>query len=256
MLRLRLLAAPAAVAALGILTCSANYQVLQIPLIYVAIFLLVEQLRRGVAAAGDRGRMAFLAVCLIASGMAGNLFYEDVATLAAAGAKTTEPAPPDWPRLDASLGDVRIDPPPRELTTDAVRGGLRAGAATWREEEEAYPYVLWFNDGAALLRAHVSSRSRVLVLDLSNPFSFGLGLTPPRGDALFWHYQRDFDSVHYPAASRVFREVTHVMVPKAPVHRSATVALQRIYAPVLARDFRLAAESELWILYERRTGSR
>jgi len=189
--------------------------------------------------------------------MAGKLFYEDVATLASAGAKTIEVSPPGWPRLDAAaLGGVRIEPPPPDITTDGVRGGLRAGAVTWREEQEAYPYVLWFNDGAALLRAHVSSRSRVLVMDLSNPFSFALGLTPPRGDALFWHYQRDFDSVHFPAPSRVFREVTHVMVPKAPVHRLATAALQRIYAPVLARDFRLAAENELWTLYERRTDSR
>jgi hypothetical protein len=43
------------------------------------------------------------------------------------------------------------------------------------------------------------------------------------------------------------------MVPKTPINRQATNALQRVYAPVLARDFQVAAENDLWIRYQRRT---
>jgi len=245
---------PIAVAALGIVTCSANYQVLQIPLIYLAIFLLVEHVRRMGADRGHLGSVAFLMIFLVGAGATAKPFFDDITTLLAAGSQTTEPKIPDWPRLEAAAAtDLRIEPRPQDLSTEAVLGGLRAGATEFREEAGvAYPYVLWFNAGVALLRDRVPARPRVLVLDLSNPFSFALGLVPPEGDALFWHYKRDFDLVHFPDPSRVFGTVTDVMIPKTPIHRFATIALQRIYAPVLARDFRVAAENDLWIRYERR----
>jgi hypothetical protein len=56
---------------------------------------------------------------------------------------------------------------------------------------------------------------------------------------------------HFPDPSRVFGSVTDVMIPKTPANRRTTAALQRIYAKVLARDFRIAAENALWIRYER-----
>jgi hypothetical protein len=252
---LRVAALPVAIAALGIVTCSANYQVLQIPVIYLAIFLLVEQVRRTGSDCGSEGRVAFLMIFLIATGAIAKPLFDDLATLFAAGAKTSaSDAPQDWPRLAAAaVSDLRIEPGPRDISTDAVRGGLRAGATEWREDSgTAYPYVLWFNAGADLLRDRVPAHPRVLVFDLSNPFSLALGLTPPEGDALFWHFQRDFDLVHFPDSSRVFHDVTDVMIPKTPVQRLGTRVLQRIYAPVLARDFRVAAENDLWIRYERR----
>ena len=252
----RIAVPPIALAALGILTCSANYQTLQIPLIYLAIFLLVEQVRRMDSDRGNYGRVCFLGISLLAAGATAKPVFDDVATLLAAGAKitgTTEPSASDWPRFDAAgLRDLTLEPPPWNIPTASILGGLRAGATEWREEAgEAYPYVLWFNAGAALLRDRLSAQPRVLVMDLSNPFSFALGLTPPTGDALFWHFERDFNLKHYPDPSKVFQTVTDVMIPKTPIHRAATKALRRIYAPVLDRDFRVAAENDLWIRYER-----
>ena len=245
----RIAAPPIALAALGILTCSANYQGLQIPLIYLAIFLLVEQVRRMDSDRGNYGRVCFLGISLLAAGATAKPVFDDVATLLATGAKitgTTEPSASDWPRFDAAaLRDLTLEPPAWNIPTASILGGLRAGATEWREEAGgAYPYVLWFNAGGALLRDRLSAQPRVLVMDLSNPFSFALGLTPPTGDALFWHFERDFNLKHYPDPSRVFQTVTDVMIPKTPIHRAATEALRRIYAPVLERDF-AAAENDL-----------
>jgi hypothetical protein len=136
----------------------------------------------------------------------------------------------------------------------AVEAALAAGAITWREEYgEAYPYVLWFNDGARLLRRHVTPDSRVFVMDFSNPFSFALGLRPPRGGALVWHYERDFDAAHFPPADRVFSDVTFVMIPKCPVQRAATVTMRKIYGSALAASFVPIDETPLWELWGRQS---
>ena len=252
--KLQIVVPPIALAGLGILTCSANYQLLQIPLIYLAVFLLVEYVRRIGGDCERWGSVAFLMVFLIAAGAAVKPFFDDITTLLAAGSQPTEPKIRDWPRLEtAALAGLRLEPRPDDISTEAVRGSLRAGAIDWREDAgDAYPYVLWFNAGVDLLRDRLAARPRVLVMDLSNPFSFALGLEPPTGDALFWHYKRDFDLVHFPDPSRVFGTVTDVMIPKTPIHRFATNTLRQIYGPVLARDFRLAAENDLWIRYQRR----
>ncbi len=254
--RARWLAVPVTLAVLGIITCCANFQKFEIPLISLAIVTVAEELRRGLTHDHAAPPLAYLAVCLVAVGVIGQSLYQDLGTLAAGNSGLSElEVQQHWPTFDASpLHDLRASPPVlRALSPDSVRVALRAQAVIWREGEgEAYPYVLWFNDGVHLLRTRVDARSHVLVMDLSNPFSFALGLTPPRGDALFWHYGRDFNAEHFPPAERVFREVTHVMVPKAPVHGSATYLLQKIYASTLSEQFRRAAESDLWILYERK----
>jgi hypothetical protein len=250
---LRIAGPPVAVAAIGIVTCSANYQWLQIPLMYLAVFLLIEYVRR-MKTSRELGAAAFLMLILIGAGATVGPFFEDLTTLLGAGSHETDPQVRDWPGFaSAALADMRVEPRPQELSTESVLGGLRAGATRWSEQDgNAYPYVLWFNAGAALLRDRISARTHVLVMDLSNPFSFALGLTPPKGDALFWHYQRVFDRSHFPEASRVFRDVTDVMVPKTPIQRQATKELQQIYGSVLARDFQKAGENDLWIRYERR----
>ncbi|GEM_PF-1844045 len=252
------LIAPVSLAALGIVACTANFQKFEIPLIPLAVVVIAEQLRRCQAIGDGASQIGYLAICLIGVGMIGPSLYEDFGTLAAAkGGPSEEEIRQHWPAFDAPpLRALRVSPPVNPVSPGAVLAALRADAITWREEMgEAYPYPLFVNDGVRLLKPHINAQSHVLVMDLSNPFSVALGLIPPRGDALFWHYGRDFDEQHFPPAKKVFREVTHVMVPKAPVHRSATYLLQRIYAGMLATNFHRAAESDLWILYERNTPS-
>ncbi len=246
---IRMAAPTVALAAIGILTCSANYQALQIPTIYLAIFLLVERVRRISKDCEGYGSLAFLAIFLIGAGAVAKPFFDDIATLTAVQAQPRDPQTPAWLRFEApAIAGLRVEPPPEfvpaHVALDALRAGVNSGGA--------YPYVPWFNSGAALLRDRLPAHPRVLVLDFSNPFSFALGLTPPRGDGLVWHYSRTFDLKHHPDSSRVFGTVTDVMIPKTPMQWMATKRLQQIYAPVLARDFEKAAENDLWIRYERR----
>ncbi len=256
----RLLAVPVSLAALGILVCSANFQASEIPLIAFAVFCVAEQLRPALDRGGDRAKLGYLAVCLMSFGIMGGMLYRDVGTLAAASGSVRENKA--WPRFDASpLRDLEVEGPPVVTTEESVLGALKANGIVWREDSGgayrgAYPYVLWFNDGVRLLKQHSGARSRVLVFDLSNPFSFALGLTPPRGDALFWQFKQTFDATRFPAPERIFREVTLIMAPKAPITLSTTVTLLRAYSGVLASDFRRVAESDLWILYERRASGK
>ena len=246
-----LLAVPVSLAVLGILVCSANFQMFEIPLTAFAVFCVAEQLRPHLQRGGDPTKIGYVAVCLMALAIIGNTLYRDLATLAAA---SSSPAKDEaWTRFDAGpLRDLKVEGAPKGVTPDSVRLALRAGAVPWREESgEAYPYVLWLNDGVHLLKDHSGAKSRVVVLDLSNPFSFALGLTPPRGDALFWQYKQTFDATHFPPPEKIFREVTLVMVPKVPISKASAIILHRVYSRVLASEFQRVAESDLWILYER-----
>jgi hypothetical protein len=247
--RFRTAAVPAALAALGIFTCSANWQQLQIPLIAFGVFLVVEQLRRRFLADGQA--LHFMAAALILMGMAGSALFLDGSTVALAYASKRRPAPNYWPVFDAApLRDMRI-PLPFYMTPESIGKALQAGTLMWRGNAgDAYPYVVWVNDGLSLLRPHISPDSHVVVLEFSNPFSFALGLTPPKGDTFVWHYGRDYDESHFLAPQRVFRDATHVMIPKAP-RTLETETLSRIYAPILAAEFRRVGESGLWALYAR-----
>ena len=116
----------------------------------------------------------------------------------------------------------------------------------------SYQYACWVNDGLGLLRGHVDAGSRVFVVDWVNPFSFALEIPSPRGDALYWHAGRVFDDEHFPAAERVFEEVTLVMVPKRALQPASKRTLQRVYGRPLELQFRQIDESRLWVLYGRR----
>jgi hypothetical protein len=247
--RFRTVAVPAALAALGIFTCSANWQELEIPTIALGVFLVVEPLRRRFLADGEA--LQFIAAALILMAMAGNALSVDASTLARAYASKRSPTPKYWPAFDAApLRDMRI-PLPFYMTPASIREGLQAGTLMWRGNAgDAYPYVVWVNDGLSLLRPHTSPDSHVVVLEFSNPFSIALGLIPPTGDTFVWHYGRDYDENHFLAPQRVFRDATHVMIPKAP-RTLETETLSRMYAPILAAGFRRVGESGLWTLYER-----
>ena len=75
------------------------------------------------------------------------------------------------------------------------------------------------NDGLSRLRRHVSPQSRLVVLALTDPFSFALGLTPPRGVPLWLDLSFNFDRDNYPAPERVFSEGRRCYVPDRSARR-------------------------------------
>jgi hypothetical protein len=138
--------------------------------------------------------------------------------------------------------DGEFDPTPDALG----RTSSRLGNFT------AIGHARRINDGLELLGGRTSQRSRVYAMDLFNPFPFLLQLPPPRGAPICPHYQRLADDAHHPPAERVFHEVTHVMVPKAPLALDTAAFLERIYGPHLRQHFTHSAESKYWILYVRK----
>jgi len=85
------------------------------------------------------------------------------------------------------------------------------------------------NDGLELLRGRVDGQSRVYAMDLFNAFPVLLQLPSPRETPVCPHYQRLVADTHHRAPEQLFREVTHVMVPKAPVALDTADFLGRTY---------------------------
>jgi len=153
-----------------------------------------------------------------------------------------------------TMGDVLL-PPRADEARLADREAVIASILQRDPDQPdptSYQYACWTNDGLDLLRRHVGAESRIFVMDWVNPFSFALGLPSPRGDALYWHAGRVFDEEHFPAADRVFAEVTLVMVPERPIQPASKRALLQVYGHALRSRFEPIDESKLWTLYARR----
>lgn len=116
----------------------------------------------------------------------------------------------------------------------------------------AAEYIGMLQKGAAVLEANAPAE-RVMVVDFVSPFSAGLGLTPPRGDAPWYHSGRTFNERIYPAADEYLRDVAFVMQPKKPIEGWTSGNLWKVLEPYISREFTMAADTPEWTLY-RRTG--
>jgi len=123
-----------------------------------------------------------------------------------------------------------------------------AGFVAVREDES---YQIFVNDGIALLKRYIKPKDSVMSLDFSNPFSFGLGLSPARGGAIALQYGTTFNEFHKPEPEWLFGYATLVMVPKKFLDFGNENIL-RLYGPYLNLHFQLIAESAQWRLYRNR----
>jgi len=110
-------------------------------------------------------------------------------------------------------------------------------------------YLESIKSGGTLLQSLPERPGRVLVLDFSNPFSAGLGLSPPKGDSAWMHWGRNLNAEKHPAPEALFADVNIVMIPKIGIN---SVPLQEIYRPFIQREFALLKETSEWTLYQRR----
>jgi hypothetical protein len=112
------------------------------------------------------------------------------------------------------------------------------------------------NDGLSLLRRHTDSDARLLVLALTDPFSFALGLTPPKGVLAWWDLNYSFNERAHPAPEILFAEARSVMVPilregdKGCCQPTVHVLLD-LYGPYLNAHFFEVERSASWILMRR-----
>jgi len=218
--RVVVVAGACAVGAIGL--CATNYQERDLPLVAMAaVVVAVRSTRAGLA---GRGRAAVVAVaCVLAGGMAA----KELASV----------------RFAAAL---HANPP------STIRP-IRVAAAPMADVVYVVPHwVAAINDGSAAIRTFGPARPRVLVTDLANPFSFVLGIQPPRGDALWWHLGTTFSTAVHPPADEVFATVNVVMQPVREVDAPTVEAMWSIYGDHIRRDFEPVTDTPHWRVWVRR----
>jgi hypothetical protein len=221
-----------------------------VPLFLVSGIILLDAWRReqNRLSIDPKGltRLTYILASLIVVGLFfGGIFAKDLLSLASsplrqlAGASGTPPSQ----RFDAaSLRDFVVP-----HTSDVNTSYSRAGDTPAR-----------INEGLALLRRHTSPQSRLAVLGLTDPFSFALGLTPPRGAPLWWDLGFSFSRIHFPPPELVFAEATLVMYP-VPVQPEngccwdTVRLLHEIYDGYLRQHYAEAGRSVHWVLLAKRS---
>jgi hypothetical protein len=103
-------------------------------------------------------------------------------------------------------------------------------------------YVASLREGADVL-SRLDKPSHVAVLDFVNPFSAGLGLAPPRGDASWLHWGRNVDATRFMPPEQLFRDVRIVMEPTWGVN---AVPLRDLYGAYISANFELIRETAGW----------
>lgn len=103
-------------------------------------------------------------------------------------------------------------------------------------------------DGMELLRKHISVSTRVVSLGFTDPFSFALGLPPPKGGAICWGIDSTFSKNAYPSPEKVLKGADLVMVRK----EKNVLDEVYVYREFVKRVFKKIDESGHWVLFERR----
>jgi hypothetical protein len=118
----------------------------------------------------------------------------------------------------------------------------------WSPEHRDFTmrYLASIEDGGRALGRLSPPPDHVLVLDFANPFSAGLGLTPPRGDSSWLHWGRNVNETHFIAPDRLFRDVRIVMEPKWGINVDP---LRQLYGSHVAAHFDLVGETPYWKIH-------
>lgn len=112
-------------------------------------------------------------------------------------------------------------------------------------------------DGVDALARLDPKPTRVAVLDLANPFSAALGLTPARRDAAFLQWGRNLDGRNFIPPERLLENVEIVMAPKepgqpTPAGEDPRAGLRALYGPFVDANFDVVGESAMWRIHRRR----
>jgi hypothetical protein len=103
-------------------------------------------------------------------------------------------------------------------------------------------------DGLRLLQKHLQPGDKLVTLDFSNPFNFALGLTPARGDALWWHEGKTFSRRTHLPPERVFADADWIIAAKRWEHE-----VMPVYGGFIGEFYVDVDSTAAWTLYRRRT---
>jgi len=112
-------------------------------------------------------------------------------------------------------------------------------------------WYLYLADADRLLRPRVGPAERVLSMDYMNPFPYMLGRPAPRGDLLYWSFDRNVTPQNAPAARDLFADADWVMVPKLEAFNNSSAPKQRLYLAWITDHYQLEATSDWWDCYRR-----
>ncbi len=128
---------------------------------------------------------------------------------------------------------------------------------TWSDYESAEDYAARAAEGAKALKS-LGATGRIVVLDMANPFSVGLGLMPARGDLVGVRAGRTMKLGDVPAPERVLTDALIVMEPKplpgAPAvggRGEAADLMRSAYGAYTTAHFVLVRETEHWRIFGR-----
>ncbi len=218
----------------GIAIVSTNFQNTEIPLFSAAALVICEYAARGLVgeATMNEGRVGGLVGCLaVAALVVSTPVAGDLASIAYASATHGRTTPDEHINVPSMAGLEVFD----------------AGSSCVR-----FSYAAKINSGLKILAPTLTPESRVYVMDFSNPFPFALGLHSARGDLVWWHYGTTFSERRFPSAERVFREVTHVLVPRCVEDAPSESALEQIYGPYVNAHYSMKGQNEAWMLMVRK----
>jgi hypothetical protein len=106
-------------------------------------------------------------------------------------------------------------------------------------------YRDYLTDGMRAAREGCDPGSRILTLDLGNPFPLLLGW-PAGGTMVIIHPNRMLSQQAHPSSMEMFRNINCVLVPKLPVQLAARDFMLRVYGPYLSKRYGTAYETKLW----------
>jgi len=104
-------------------------------------------------------------------------------------------------------------------------------------------YFLSIKDGYNLLLSKNLNEEVLFVLDLADPFTFALQLTPrANGYPFKWSWPSD-------SSKKVFKDVTIVMQPRLPYHERSHLKFKEQYNDFLKEHYMITTSSQYWHLW-------
>lgn len=112
-------------------------------------------------------------------------------------------------------------------------------------------HAIAVRDGLAFLSTHARKGESIAYLGFSDPFSILRGVAPPRGTNLWNDHGRTWLSGVTPL-NRLVGDADLVLQPTFAYDWAQSAAMTAALAPLLQSEWRVRAQTNLWILWERK----
>jgi len=231
-----------------VLTVSNAVERSDVPLFFVAGIILLQQAERTWELAPltefKKKNWKYIAsIAIIVLGFFANIVVKDMWSIASSviGSAYASAAKNPTQRFDSPrLHDFLIPATSRWKT------------AYW--EADKVPEAI--NDGLQLIRRHVDKNDQIVVLALTDPFSFALDLVPPKRIPVWWDLNFSFNANAHPSYEQVFGQSNFVVYPILRATdkgccRDNAKAMLEIYGKSLKNDFAEVERSKYWVLLKR-----